>query len=84
MFLLGQGAQRPDCFYLTRDAAFVPPEDFVEQIRRAKDAPLVPYAALHFSEATLDWYANTRGDETRRAYLTRPRLGPSLRHRIER
>ena len=32
-------------------------------------ASLVPYVALHFSEDTLAWYANARGDETRMTYL---------------
>lgn len=32
-------------------------------------ARLVPYAALHFSEDTLQWYANAGGDELRFAYL---------------
>jgi len=32
-------------------------------------ASLVPYAALHFSENTLHWYANARGEDTRNAYL---------------
>ncbi|MBU0610633.1 MAG: beta-galactosidase trimerization domain-containing protein, partial [Armatimonadetes bacterium] len=32
-------------------------------------ATLVPWAALHFSENALLWYANARGDETRNAYI---------------
>lgn len=32
-------------------------------------AELLRYAALHFSEDTLDWYANARGDAARQAYL---------------
>jgi len=32
-------------------------------------ATLAPYAALHFSEDTLQWHANARGDDARQAYL---------------
>ena len=34
-----------------------------------EEAELVPWAALHFSEDTLAWYANAQGDETTHAYV---------------
>lgn len=38
-FVLGQGGIRPDCFFLTQDADFVPKENFVTEVLLAKDAP---------------------------------------------
>lgn len=38
-FLLGQGAQRPDCFFLTRDEQFVPDEGFLAEVHDVRDAP---------------------------------------------
>lgn len=37
--ILGQGAQRPDCFFLTPDAGFQPGEDFLDRVLRAKQTP---------------------------------------------
>ena len=38
-FVLGQGALRPDCFFLTQDADFVPGDDLLADIQRVKEAP---------------------------------------------
>jgi hypothetical protein len=38
-FLLGQGAQRPDCFFLTPDTAYVPTDDLLARMLREKQAP---------------------------------------------
>jgi hypothetical protein len=40
-FVLGQGAQRPDCFFLTRldEEALSPSDELLRQVRLAKEAP---------------------------------------------
>lgn len=38
-FVLGQGPQRPDCFFLTPQADFTPGEDFLDRVQRAREAP---------------------------------------------
>lgn len=37
--LLGQGAQRPDCFFLTLAADVAPDDDLLAQVSRAREAP---------------------------------------------
>ena len=38
-FVLGRGALRPDCFLLSQQKSFTPGDDFLVQVRQAKEAP---------------------------------------------
>ncbi len=38
-FIVGQGALRPDCFFFTRDAEFVPTDELLEKLQAVREAP---------------------------------------------
>lgn len=70
-FILGSGAQRPDCFFLTLDADFTPTDDLLDQIEKAKNAP---------KGQLLPELVHTRRITQHPAWLRRDGLRPAYAH----